>query len=184
MTTHHPSALLCLCLLGSWLVPGTLHAESASEALDAYNISLKKKFPGVATISTTQLASMDTSPFLLDVRDEKEFAVSRLPGAIRAAKDPIAQLDQLGVNRQDPIVVYCSVGYRSSVLAEKLGQAGFTHVHNLEGSIFAWTNEGRPLVNAGGPAKGTHPFNRVWGRFLEKSKWQWEPITPGVTPGP
>lgn len=173
--TQNPAALFCLCSLAVGLWSGSLHAESATEALAAYNISLKQKYPGVATISTAELASMEKPPVLLDVREEKEFVVSHLPGAARAAKDPIAQLDQLGVKRNDLIVVYCSVGYRSSLLAEKLTQAGFTEVHNLEGSIFAWTNEGRPLVNASGPAKGTHPFNRVWGRFLEKSKWRWSP---------
>jgi rhodanese-related sulfurtransferase len=173
--TQNPAALFCLCSLAVGFWSGTLHAESASEALTAYNTSLKQKFPGVATMTPAQLASLDTLPVLLDVRGEKEFAVSHLAGAFRAAKDPIAQLDHLGVKRNDPIVVYCSVGYRSSVLAEKLTQAGFTNVRNLEGSIFAWTNEGRPLVNASGPAEGAHPFNLVWGRFLERSHWRWSP---------
>jgi len=53
--------------------------------------------------------------------------------------------------------------------------AGFRNVRNLEGSIFAWANEGRPLVNARGQAAGVLPFNIPWGRYLEKSLWRWKP---------
>jgi rhodanese-related sulfurtransferase len=145
--------------------------------LDDYAAGLRKKFPDVRTISTAELAGLDVSarPLLLDAREENEFAVSHLPGARRAEKDFATQLKRLGVSKERPIVVYCSVGYRSALLAQKLSKAGFSHVQNLEGSIFAWANEGRPLVNANGTTSGAHPFNILWGRYLDKSKWRWEP---------
>jgi hypothetical protein len=61
------------------------------------------------------------------------------------------------------------------LLAEKLQQAGFSNVRNLKGSIFAWADEGRPIVNAHGTASGVHPVNLLWGRYLDKFKWQWKP---------
>ena len=152
-----------------------LRADTAAEALAAYAISLRTQFPKVATITTKELSALDPAPILLDVREEKEFAVSHLAGAIRAENDTIAQLQNLGVNTDTLIVVYCSVGYRSSVLAEKLQKAGFTNVRNLEGSLFAWANEDRPLVNASGATEGVHPFNILWGRYLDKTKWRWKP---------
>ncbi len=159
---------------------GALRADSAPERLADYTAGLQKKFPDVAQISPAELAawvndSARTPPILLDVREEKEFAVSHLPGARRAEKDFATQLKRLGVSKEQPIVVYCSVGYRSTVLAQKLQKAGFANVRNLEGSIFAWANEERPLVNANGATRGAHPFNIVWGRYLDKSKWRWEP---------
>jgi len=43
-------------------------------------------------------------------------------------------------------------------------------IYNLEGSLFKWANESRPLVdNSGSPTKLVHPYNNVWGRLLEKS---------------
>ena len=60
------------------------------------------------------------------------------------------------------IVAYCSVGYRSSVFAERLQRAGYLNVRQLDGGIFQWANEGRPL--AGG--KVVHPYNARWGRYL------------------
>lgn len=145
--------------------------------LDDYAADLRKKFPDVRTISTAELAGLDVSarPLLLDAREENEFAVSHLPGARRAENDAVAQLRQLGATNETPIVVYCSVGYRSALMARKLQKVGFANVRNLEGSIFAWANEGRPLVNANGTTIGAHPFNILWGRYLDKSKWHWKP---------
>lgn len=42
-------------------------------------------------------------------------------------------------------------------------------VYNLEGSIFKWANEGRPLVDpTGNTAKLCHPYSAVWGKLLNK----------------
>ncbi|GAB4182741.1 MAG: rhodanese-like domain-containing protein [Terrimicrobiaceae bacterium] len=156
-------------------LPGTMRADSASERLAAYSAQLQKEFSDVPGISTSQLAAINPAPMLLDVREKDEFAVSHLPGAHRAESDTIAQLRKLGASENTFIVVYCSVGYRSAVLARKLQKAGFVNVRNLEGSIFAWANEGRPLVNLSGATSGVHPFNAYWGRYLDKSKWRWKP---------
>lgn len=156
----------------------TACGDSSPQTLAAYSASLKAEFPDVATISTQDLSTRKDSPLLLDVREESEFTVSHLPGALRAEKDVIAQLRQLGANKETSLVVYCSVGYRSALMARKLQKAGFTNVRNLEGSIFAWANEGRSLVNADGPTTGVHPFSYKWGRYLVKSRWQWTSPVP------
>ncbi len=160
---------------------GLLRAETSSQSLAAYCASLREKFPDVPTITPDELARMDSSPLLLDVRDENEYAVSHLSGAVRVEKDFAVQLSRIGITKERPIVVYCSVGYRSAVLARALQKEGFTNVRNLEGSIFAWANEGRPLVNSNGATSGAHPFNPLWGRYLEKSRWRWKPENP-ITP--
>lgn len=159
---------------------GALRADSAPERLADYTAGLQKKFPDVAQISPPELAgwindSARTPPLLLDVREENEFAVSHLPGARRAENDAVVQLRQLGATEESPVVVYCSVGYRSALMARKLQKVGFANVRNLDGSIFAWANEERPLVNANGATSGAHPFNILWGRYLDKSKWHWKP---------
>jgi len=106
-------------------------------------------------------------PVILDVRKREEFLVSHLRGA--KSVDPGAQAESLKslVATNRPVVVYCSVGYRSSELARRLMKAGITNVFNLEGSIFQWANEGRPLVNSNGPAAKVHPYNARWGALLK-----------------
>ena len=56
--------------------------------------------------------------------------------------------------------------YRSSRLAERLRQAGCTNVFNLDGSIFQWANEGRPLERDGRPVNEVHPYNKTFGQLL------------------
>ena len=70
--------------------------------------------------------------------------------------------------RDAPIVTYCSVGYRSSAVAERLEEQGYTRVWNLEGSIFEWANQGLPVVRDGEEVSQVHPYNRRWGRLLDK----------------
>jgi rhodanese-related sulfurtransferase len=51
-------------------------------------------------------------------------------------------------------------------MASRLRAAGFTDVRNLEGSIFQWANERRPLVREEEPVSQVHPYNALWGRLL------------------
>jgi rhodanese-related sulfurtransferase len=128
-------------------------------------------FPKVRRISTEELAAwlhnaQRKQPVLLDVRTEPEFAVSHLRGARRV--DPGSSVTALDLARDEPIVTYCSVGYRSSAYAQKLQQAGYRNVVNLDGSIFKWANEGRTVYRDGRPVEKVHPFNRKWESLLDK----------------
>jgi rhodanese-related sulfurtransferase len=131
---------------------------------------IRSQFPGVAPISTQALATwlqQERPPVLLDVRRAEEFAVSHLP---QAQHVPTAEAAlQATLTPDQPIVVYCSVGYRSARLAQQLQEAGFTQVYNLEGSIFQWVNEGRRVVQGDQTVEQVHPYNRLWGLLLKPS---------------
>ena len=102
---------------------------------------------------------------LVDVRDEDEFAVSHIPGAIHL--ESAGDIAQVANGR--PVVVYCSVGYRSSRMATLLSRKGITAM-NLEGSIFEWANSGRSVVNSKNEKVSfVHPFDEEWGVYLDKS---------------
>ena len=129
---------------------------------------IQQRFSTVEGISTGQLASWLASdlppPILIDARQPEEYAVSHLPGAHHWPT--LAAVQQSAVKSDAAIVVYCSVGYRSARLAQQLQDAGYTHVTNLEGSIFEWHNQGQPLVVDGEPTQAVHPYNRTWGMLL------------------
>jgi rhodanese-related sulfurtransferase len=134
--------------------------------------TLEYRFPEVTWISTQELATLLSNkdqppPLLFDVRTAEEWNVSHLPGARHVEpKAPIESVT-MGISRATPIVTYCAVGYRSAEMAKRLKAAGFTNVRNLEGSIFQWANERRPLVQGEQPATRVHPYNGLWGRLLE-----------------
>ncbi|MGI9088888.1 MAG: rhodanese-like domain-containing protein [Chthoniobacterales bacterium] len=135
------------------------------------NAKIRHDFPGVKRITTDELAAwladkQRPAPLLLDVRTAAEYDVSHLQNAERIAPDaPASAVEQ---PKDRAIVTYCSVGYRSGGLAKKLRDAGFTKVSNLEGSIFVWANEGRPIFRDGQKVSKVHPYNRVWGLLLDK----------------
>lgn len=139
--------------------------------------SIRDEFADVNRLSTQQLTEWQndpdrTDPLLLDAREQDEFEVSHLKGA-HLATDVSQALRILNERPRDtPIVVYCSVGYRSSRMAQELGKLGWSNVSNLEGSIFQWANEGRPIYRGEQRVKLVHPFDDHWGKLLNKElRW-------------
>ena len=129
----------------------------------AIKARIAKEFPNVKSIGTAELAKLEPKPLLLDVRTAAEFDVSHLSGARRV--DPDATT--VALPKDTPIITYCSVGYRSAKFAQRLQDAGFTNVRNLDGSIFQWANEGRPIAGSAGKV---HPFNKKWGVLLDAAR--------------
>lgn len=129
-----------------------------------------REFPSVQSISPATLAAgaPGEPPLLLDVRTPAEYAVSHLHGAQRAETLDAALRLLQGRPATAPVVVYCSVGWRSSALAVALQQAGFSAVYNLEGGIFTWANEDRPLYRGEQRVHLVHPYNRDWGALLRE----------------
>jgi hypothetical protein len=65
--------------------------------------------------------------------------------------------------------VYCSVGYRSERIGEKLLKLGYTDVVNLYGGIFEWKNQGLDVYNSSNyPTDSVHTYNKSWGKWLVK----------------
>ena len=134
---------------------------------------IRNKYPDVKQLQTAELQSWLTSPngkpvILIDARRKEEFNVSHISGEKNIpynSKDPLKYL--INIKPDNPIVVYCSVGYRSSTLARKLQTLGFKEVHNLEGSIFKWASEEKPLVQGQITAHKVHPYDTRWGSLLE-----------------
>ena len=164
-------AWLLLCLSTA------CHASSLDQ-LEA-NIAAASR---VAQLSSTEVSALLAVPrgvVLFDVRDPEEFAVSHLPGAIRIDPNlaPAAFIQAYGhVFGQQPVVFYCSVGRRSTALAERVNALSATQapsttpVANLRGGIFRWANEARPLQNARGETKLVHPYSFYWARLLTDKK--------------
>ena len=119
-----------------------------------------------------QVAAHDSSAnVFLDAREPREYAVSHIKGAIPVGYDHFAVENlPVGLSKNQPIVVYCSVGYRSEKVTEKLQKAGFTNVSNLYGGIFEWVNQDFPVVNQSGTTTNVHAYSRSWGVWLKKGR--------------
>ena len=106
----------------------------------------------------------------LDAREAEEYRVSHLPGALHLGYDRPNRSVTEGLDPDRPLVVYCTVGYRSERAARRLRDAGFTRVYNLFGSLYAWKLAGLPLEDADGQTtERMHTYNRKWGTFVPDS---------------
>ncbi len=97
----------------------------------------------------SRLAS-DAPPYLLDVREPWEWAVSNL-GSSGARLIPLGELgERLGeVPKDRAVVVYCRTGQRSLTAAQQLARAGRGPVANLRGGLVGWARDvdpGLPVV--------------------------------------
>ena len=147
--------------------------RSPEKALSKFHSGLEKRYPSVEHISTETLKTNGPSDTVFfDVRKPSEFKTSHLKNAIRVSPDINATdfLNEFGETLSNKTVVfYCSVGERSSKLAEAVAtlvEPDEFKVVNLEGGIFKWHNENRTVFNAQGATQDIHPFNSYWGRLL------------------
>lgn len=125
----------------------------------------------VPLIKTEELAPRinENNLLILDIRTEEEYQVSRIKGARLINYDDFSRKDVEGIDKNTDVIVYCSVGYRSEKIGEKLLELGFKHVKNLYGGIFQWKNDGFEVVNAQSlPTDSVHTYNKSWSKWLLK----------------
>ena len=156
-------------------------ACNASQPLDweAVEAIIAEQFPDVPTVTTTELsASLASDPegvVILDARAPGEFAVSHLPGARHVGDDADAAGRLAAAAPGARVVVYCSVGYRSAALVDRLREQGHANAVNLKGSIFRWAGEGRPVYRGAARVERVHPYDDRWGALLPRSLWAYAP---------
>ena len=135
---------------------------------DLISIFYKNTVPLVKTEEVIQKMQYQ-QPILLDTRTRSEFSVSHLPGAQFIEYNDFKPADVAHIPKNKEIIVYCSVGYRSERVGEKLLEIGYTKVYNLYGGIFDWKNQSQIVVNKLNlPTDSVHTFNKVWSILLHK----------------
>lgn len=177
--------LTLFLLLSSLMVSSCAQAQSVKEnkRLDKIHSNIVSTHPALTHISAAEIRALLHQPadiLLLDVREAKEFAVSHIKGAKRvdpniSTEDFMRQYGDKAAGKK--IVLYCSVGRRSSNLGARikasLMEAGAANVSNLEGGIFRWHNDRQPLVTESEAATAVntekvHPYNAWWARLVSR----------------
>ncbi|PYU94195.1 MAG: sulfurtransferase, partial [Acidobacteria bacterium] len=88
--------------------------------------------------------------YLVDVREESEWARGRLPGALHLSKGVIERdIEKAIPDKSRPIVLYCGGGFRSALVADNLQKMGYTSVISMDGGWRAWTEAGYPTEGEG-----------------------------------
>lgn len=139
--------------------------ETLSELLTKYNNQ------SIPYISVQELAMPKTNAILLDAREQKEYNVSHLENAIHVGYE-LFNIDTVLNTLKDKdqkIVVYCTLGVRSEDIAEKLKDEGYTNVENLYGGIVEWKNNNFSVFNLEEKeTENVHVCNEFWSKWLTK----------------
>ncbi len=97
--------------------------------------------PEVPTASTSEV---DDTAYVLDVREDDEWAAGHAPGAHHLPmQDVPARIGEIPM--EDEVFVICRSGGRSAQVTAYLIANGWGNVRNVEGGMRAWAAGGRRL---------------------------------------
>ncbi len=143
--------------------------ESLDKLLSKYNSH------SIPYISVEELKMQNTNEkvFILDAREVEEFKISHLKNSIYVGYNNFSaeKITSKILDKNAPIVVYCSLGIRSETISEKLKNAGYTNVKNLYGGIFEWKNKGYAVYDSSNiETEEVHAYSKQWSKYLKTGK--------------
>jgi rhodanese-related sulfurtransferase len=78
----------------------------------------------------------------LDVRDQQEVNLGRIPGAVHVSRGNLETKIEAVVPRDAEVVIYCASGNRSALAADTMQQMGYTNVCSLSSGFRGWAEAG------------------------------------------
>ncbi|PPQ39830.1 Rhodanese-related sulfurtransferase [Rhodoblastus acidophilus] len=91
------------------------------------------------------LREKDSACLLVDVREDREWAGGRIPGAVHA---PLSRFEQAaaGLPKDKPLVFYCASGMRSKTALRRARDMGLIVEGHLGGGLMNWARYDYPVV--------------------------------------
>ena len=76
---------------------------------------------------------------LIDVREDNEWNLGRIPTAIHLGKGIIERdIESVVEDRNAELILYCQGGFRSALAAESINKMGYQNVFSMSGGFGAW----------------------------------------------
>ena len=83
---------------------------------------------------------------LIDVREDNEWDLGRIPTAIHLGKGIIERdIESVAKNREMELILYCQGGFRSALAAESLKKMGYKNVYSMSGGFSTWASNEFPI---------------------------------------
>src|SRR6266478_1219889 len=84
---------------------------------------------------------------LIDVREDNEWALGHVPGAVHMGRGIIERDIEMKVpETSTKVILYCGGGFRSALVADNLQKMGYSNVESMDGGIRGWREKGLPLT--------------------------------------
>ncbi len=97
--------------------------------------------------AAAQLLQEQSDITVLDVRTPKEYNNGHIKGAKNLDFHSDRFKQQLtSLDKDEPYLVHCASGGRSSQAREMMDKLGFKKIYHLEGGMNAWQKAGKPVV--------------------------------------
>ena len=136
---------------------------------DDYHDYLSTLYSNAVPLVKPSSVKVDTNVVILDTREKSEYTISHIPGAIWVGYDSFKIKEVLStVSKDKKVIVYCTVGWRSEKIGEKLLKKGYSDVSNIYGGIIEWSNAGRELEDSNGTAtQKVHTWSEEFKKYLK-----------------
>ncbi len=122
-------------------VPGVVQ-----EALANYLTNIASDFNSIPVAAVKAKLDAGEKVFVLDVREESEFAAGRIQGAVNLPIRTVAKnLDKLPA-KDAAIIVVCRSGMRGAYVTMTLGLLGWTNVKDMAFGMSEWEKQGFAVV--------------------------------------
>ena len=107
---------------------------------------LSKKYKDLTPAEVVQLINRNDA-IMLDVREAKELSGDGIRNAKQIAFSTLStQGAQLAKFKDQPVITFCTNGFKSPQASRVLCKQGFTQVYCLKGGIMAWKQANMPVV--------------------------------------
>jgi rhodanese-related sulfurtransferase len=111
---------------------------------------------GIREIAPHQLARMKPHPLIIDIREEREYLLGHIEGALHISRNTL-ESKVLAIAREldAPIVIYCATGTACASAVETLRRLGYLKVFSLKGGLQNWLEAGGLVESSRGNLRGS-----------------------------
>ncbi|MBC1236420.1 rhodanese-like domain-containing protein [Nostoc sp. 2RC] len=106
-------------------------------AVDSYLKSIPGDYYAVGKVENLKQLLKQDNVFLVDVREPSEYVLGHIGDAINVPLRTLAQ-NLHKIPKKQPVVVYCSAGYRSAMAVMSLQLLGYENVRGFPPSMNGW----------------------------------------------
>ena len=106
----------------------------------------KSRIKELTIAETLARVEKDPSIRLVDIREDREWALGHITGAVHMGKGIIERdVEKAIPDKSAEIILYCGGGFRSALSADALGKMGYTNVYSMDGGWRQWVEAGNPV---------------------------------------
>lgn len=106
----------------------------------------KARIRELSIAETLERVEKDPSIKLIDIREDREWALGHITGAVHMGKGIIERdIEKAVPDKNAEIILYCGGGFRSALSADALGKMGYTKVYSMDGGWRQWVEAGNPV---------------------------------------